>query len=261
MKWFAVVLILTLAGLGLWLSSRADVAEPAAWQQLAMPGDLSPAHAFLGDNCAACHSAFTGVEAVDCIVCHANDRDLLQRQPTSFHASISECAACHVEHQPSARLTAAMDHDQLARIGLRQLEAAGRDQDDTPVSWLLHWVQEADRTAVKVQSQDSTTALERALDCYSCHQNDDRHYKFFGEDCAECHSTTMWTIAEFQHPRVGSRDCSQCHQAPPSHYMGHFQMISMTVARVRKARVDQCFLCHQTTSWNDIRKVGMYKHH
>ena len=27
------------------------------------------------------------------------------------------------------------------------------------------------------------------------------------------------------------------------------------------ARVDQCFLCHQTTAWPDIPRVGWYKHH
>ncbi len=26
-------------------------------------------------------------------------------------------------------------------------------------------------------------------------------------------------------------------------------------------RVDQCYRCHQTTSWNDIKGVGFYKHH
>jgi hypothetical protein len=34
--------------------------------------------------------------------------------------------------------------------------------------------------------------------------------------------------------------------------MMHFKMISMTTAGVEKAEVNQCFLCHQTTSWNDI---------
>ena len=43
--------------------------------------------------------------------------------------------------------------------------------------------------------------------------------------------------------------------------MMHFQMISMKVAGQMHAKVDQCFLCHQTTAWNDIRGVGWYKHH
>ena len=43
--------------------------------------------------------------------------------------------------------------------------------------------------------------------------------------------------------------------------MMHFKMISMSVARMGYAEVNQCFLCHQTTSWNDIKGVGFYKHH
>lgn len=261
MRWFVAVLVLTVAGFGVWLFGRADVGDPTAWQEIAMPGELSEAHAFLKSRCSACHSPIAGVEAVNCIVCHANDRDLLERQPTAFHASISECASCHVEHQHGARVAGAMDHNELARIGLSQLEAAESGDEDRNVAWLVRWVEETDRRAPKLESQGTVTPLEGALDCYSCHQNEDRHQKFFGEDCSECHSTTMWSIAEFRHPSAASRDCAQCHQAPPSHYMQHFKMISMKVAGVHTARVEQCFLCHQTTAWTDIKRVGTYKHH
>jgi hypothetical protein len=43
--------------------------------------------------------------------------------------------------------------------------------------------------------------------------------------------------------------------------MGHFEMVSKRVAGVEHAEVSQCYLCHQTTSWNDIKSVGMYDHH
>ena len=68
-------------------------------------------------------------------------------------------------------------------------------------------------------------------------------------------------IAGYKHPSAASTDCVQCHQAPPSHYMGHFHMISKMVAGQEHARVEQCYLCHQTDSWNAIRGVGWYKHH
>ena len=102
---------------------------------------------------------------------------------------------------------------------------------------------------------------EAVLNCASCHSNKDRHAKLFGQDCAQCHTTAKWTIPEFRHPSPKSTDCAQCHQAPPSHYMMHFEMISAKVARQPTAKVDQCFLCHQTTVWNDIKGVGFYKHH
>jgi len=102
---------------------------------------------------------------------------------------------------------------------------------------------------------------EALLNCATCHQTKDRHYGLFGNDCAQCHGTMKWTLLEFRHPSPVSQSCAQCHQAPPSHYMMHFKMISMTFARVGKAEVNQCFLCHLTTSWNDIKGVGFYKHH
>src|SRR5205823_4468357 len=69
------------------------------------------------------------------------------------------------------------------------------------------------------------------------------------------------TITEFRHPSAASQSCAQCHQAPPSHYMEHFHMVSMRVAGQEHADVRQCFLCHPTTSWNDIKSVRWYKHH
>ena len=43
--------------------------------------------------------------------------------------------------------------------------------------------------------------------------------------------------------------------------MMHFKMVSMKTAGVEHADVSQCFLCHQTNAWNDIKGVGWYKHH
>lgn len=228
---------------------RTGVLSKTAWQRMASPGALSQAHRFLEHDCAACHTAVEGVKASNCIVCHANNESLLQRQPTSFHASISSCKECHSEHQGRGRLATNMDHVMLAEIGLRQLK------DDDVDSKLLTW------SKLWVPAHSHITPEETVLNCATCHSNDDRHFQLFGQDCAQCHATDKWTIAEFRHPSPSSMDCVQCHQAPPSHYMMHFKMISMKTAGVDRADVNQCFLCHQTTSWNDIKGVGFYKHH
>lgn len=83
----------------------------------------------------------------------------------------------------------------------------------------------------------------------------------FGSDCAACHATTQWRFAQFRHPSPRSMDCAQCHRPPPSHSMMHFEMVSVPVARQPSARVNQCYLCHQTTSWSDIKARGFVKHH
>ncbi len=242
----------------LWVFTPGESAfkQAATWQQMAEPGALSAAHTHLENDCAACHTSITGVEPASCIVCHANNETLLQRQPTSFHASISSCIECHSEHGGIGRRPTNMDHVALARIGLRQLKSTAPDDQrrflhDELISW----------TAGRAPPHARITVAEAMLDCVACHSNDDRHFKLFGQDCAACHATDRWTVPDYRHPSARSTDCAQCHQAPPSHYMKHFTMISARVAGKPHTRVDQCFQCHQTTSWNDIRGAGWYKHH
>jgi len=241
-------------------SERSSLLNPVTWQRLASPGALSQPHAFLEHHCAACHTPVRGVETVNCIACHANDQALLQRQPTRFHADVTACAVCHIEHQGIEQRPARMDHALFVRLSRRQLDrAAARDPSARAA---------AERLAAFVQGGSSTSAphaaitlREAAMDCNACHGNEDRHRQLFGTDCAQCHGTTAWTIPEFRHPPPTSTDCAQCHQAPPSHSMMHFQMVSMQVAGIEHAEVSQCFLCHQTNAWNDIKGVGWYKHH
>ena len=242
----------------LWIVTPGESAfkQPATWQRMAEPGALSAAHEHLETKCAACHTSVKGVTPANCIVCHANNESLLQRQPTSFHASISSCTECHLEHQGFDHRPTAMDHEALARIGLRQLNSEAPDSEGRALrEQLIAW------TSGRAPPRSSITTMEMTLNCVTCHANDDHHFKLFGQDCAQCHDTTHWTIPEFYHPSPISMDCAQCHQAPPSHYMMHFKMISARVARKPHARVDQCFECHETTSWNDIKGVGWYKHH
>jgi hypothetical protein len=245
------ILAAVVLALLLW---KTSLGQAVTWQRQASPGRLSAAHAFLEDNCAACHTAGTGPEAVNCIACHANDSALLQRQPTAFHAGIGSCRECHPEHQGVSVRPTAMDHVTLAKVGLRQLRDEGQaDRAGATASWI--------KKEDAAGGLPHITAAEAALNCAGCHGTKDKHVGLFGQDCAQCHRTTTWTILEYRHPSPRSTDCAQCHQAPPSHYMGHFHMVSMKVAGKPHAQVNQCFLCHETTSWNDIKGVGWYKHH
>jgi hypothetical protein len=264
--------------LALWLALIVAVATAASFavahfeqassalQQFVIPGPLSPRHAYLGDRCASCHESTVGVTVTKCTACHANAERLLGRQPTAFHASIQECAACHVEHQSTNLRPIALDHVELAKVGARTLARASRTDAASAATLesLETWLR------IRIPDQFDASSAREALNCAGCHSTKDRHLGLFGKDCAQCHAMTQWTIAEFQHPSPRSTNCAQCHQAPPSHYMMHFDMISKKIARQEDARVTeccgpaqvrQCQRCHQTTSWNDIRGVGYYKHH
>ena len=244
------------------------VLSTAFWQHLVSPGELSKGHASLEDNCAACHSPLKGVEAKNCIVCHANNEAILQRQPTAFHADIQNCSACHLEHQGRTPSTTKMDHVALARIGVKEIERKPQKAAlDAPA--LKSWLAEM-KSAPHQSAHPNLRPEEALLNCAACHKTKDRHVGLFGSDCASCHATDKWAIAEFRHPPSSSMDCAQCHQAPPSHYMGHFNMVSKKIAKQEDSQVaaccgpvqvNQCYRCHQTTSWNDIKGVGYYKHH
>lgn len=231
-------------------------ANTARLQRLVSPGNLSPAHAFLEGRCSACHTPGKSVEAVNCIVCHANNPNLLQRQPTAFHANIDRCAECHAEHRGGSVRPVAMDHAALARISLAAISRKASGSEGRVVAKRVQdWIRSTPRV------ETGAAPLEAALDCATCHATKDRHVGIFGNECSQCHVTTQWKVAGFQHPSERSFDCAQCHQAPPSHYMEHFTMISKRIASQPEAQVNQCYLCHQTTAWNDIRGIGWYKHH
>jgi len=226
-------------------------------KQSVSPGPLSPRHAYLGDRCTSCHEPTVGVTVTKCTACHANAEQLLGRQPTEFHASIQECAACHVEHQPTKIRPLVMDHVELARIGARTLARASHDDADSAATL------KSLETWFRIRSPDQLDAISsrEALNCAGCHDRRDPHFKLFGSDCAQCHGLESWKVPEYQHPSSQSRECAQCHQPPPSHSMEHFSMISQKFAHKENARVDECFECHNTTGWNDIVNVGFYKHH
>ena len=243
------------------------ILSPVSWEHMTVPGELSQPHAFLENNCAACHTAGKGVEAKNCMVCHADNKDLLQRQPTAFHGNITACAACHLEHRgPVSRITR-MDHAALTRIGWRQTKTES-PQTVPDLAQAKRWLEQS--SDAPHFSAEHLQPEEALLNCATCHQTKDRPQGFFGTNCAQCHTTAKWTIAEFRHPSSSSQSCAQCHQAPPSHYMMHFNMVSKKIAKQEDSQVaeccgptqvDQCYRCHQTTSWNDIKGVGWYKHH
>ncbi|MBN9523417.1 hypothetical protein J0H58_33710 [bacterium] len=247
-----VMMAITVAAAGGWAVHRfAPLGGTATWERLVSPGGLSAAHAFLADNCAACHVPGRGAAADKCAVCHA-DSLVLKREPTAFHATVGSCRGCHPEHRGPAGRPTVMDHAALTRIGSKG-QPGGKDSS---VTKLVRWLADEPHSG-----PHDGPRREATLNCVTCHATKDRHQTLFGRDCAVCHRTAGWTVPEYRHPSPKTTECAECHQAPPSHYMEHFSMVSATVAFQPHARVRQCFACHQTTAWNDIRGVGWYKHH
>lgn len=253
-----VALVVAAAFAGHWLLGMAqDRSINVPWEPLVSPGPLTQAHADLEGDCRNCHSAIVGVEREKCVWCHAGDTALLGRQPTAFHAEIGACSGCHVEHQGRRANLNAMDHAFLADSLLSTLRQ-DPEWSDSPLAIRIHMTElhRGDTLADRDFNAQTFT-----LDCAACHAFEQPHFGYMGRDCAQCHNLSRWTIDAFVHPPASSTACIQCHQPPPSHMMEHFKMLSQPVAREPHAPVESCFVCHQTTAWNDIRKIGFYKHH
>lgn len=271
----ATLLYAALVALGLAAAVAVPVAVHRAgsdavplWTAAASPGPLSASHNFLGAQCESCHVPTRGVEAAPCLTCHITAApDLVTKPSTAFHATIGECGGCHVEHQGRWRRPVNMDHAVLVAAGhagaaMRDAEAGGEG--------LTHGVARlrallggsgADLTGSTLAPRSLPAEEADRLDCAGCHTSRDPHRTLFGRDCGSCHSTASWAVSGFRHPSPRSRDCVQCHQAPPSHTMMHFEMMDRTITGQEHASVEQCFLCHQTDAWNNIRGVGWHKHH
>jgi hypothetical protein len=297
----SLIALLIVAGISIdW--QRKDSQVRQLWQQSVVPGNLSRSHAFLAKNCAACHVSVKGIEPSLCISCHADNKALLQRQPTAFHANIQSCTGCHTEHQGTTRMPTAMDHAMLVKAVQRETLTQKADATERRSGLTAPDIEMVNRLLANVPRQATvkpeTTAgvadpvvaqpcaspadcgwaqarssvamparhpllklNESNLSCVSCHATKDRHQGMLGNDCVQCHTATTWTVSNFRHPSVNSTVCAQCHRPPPSHNMMHFPMMSAPIAGHSNAKVNQCYLCHQTTAWNDIKGVGWKKLH
>lgn len=188
------------------------------------PGALSLAHASIGDRCTTCHTPYERIRGTACVRCHALAPRLLSSERTRFHAYVPSCVECHREHEGALRPTH-MDHDALQRL-----------------------------------LTERTPALAgRALDCAGCHGVESPHGGTIATQCVDCHVTSTWMVAAFQHPSPRSQECARCHSAPPSHLMEHFGMSQEWAGT--DSPVEQCYRCHQTTAWNDLLNGRWVDHH
>jgi hypothetical protein len=232
----------------------------AAWQRLAIPGDLSAAHSRLEDDCGACHTAVEGASRSKCMACHATEERLLTWPSLKFHASVPDCRACHREHLGISVASMGMDHVALATMGLGLLRSGESEVGRSVGQHLYAWIAESPVGRDR-RSTGHLAPAETVLQCATCHAERDAHREMFGSDCAQCHATSVWSIPEYQHPSNASTDCAQCHRPPPCHQTPHFGRVCMPVAGKPNAEVRDCHSCHQVTGWNHIKGFGWYQSH
>ena len=178
----------------------------------------------LGRDCGSCHEvsgwdrtrfdhsktsyALTGkhVEAA-CDACHLGNR---------YDGTPTQCASCHTPDDVHAgtRGTACADcHQTSSWTGTKydHLRATG---------FALAGVHA--QVDCKACHRSASLADPLPRDCAGCHRSDDPHATRFGSRCDQCHGSSAWRPAAFDHARDGKfelrgahakLDCHACHTA------------------------------------------------
>ena len=175
-----------LMSLSLTTSMNAN-AQIRAFERLVNPGPLVSVHAEYESDCSSCHVQFDrGRQRQLCLDCHTEIAEDLATG-TGFHTlspdvGERECGTCHTDHGGRDADIVGLDVDRF-------------DHDLTDFKLLGSHI-EVECESCHLPEQ---TFHEAALECVSCHRDDDRHMGHLGDACADCHTETAWDDVTFDH--------------------------------------------------------------
>ncbi len=197
----AAALVLTLVGAV--PSTAIDI------ERMVMPGPLAKEHAKLEDDCSSCHQAFD-VEAQRalCLACHEPVGEDLAKH-VGFHgrsplASVGQCRSCHPDH--------------LGREA--DIRGAGESTfDHAQTDFPLRGRHE--NTPCIECHAEAKPRREAPIECFACHEEDDKHAGTLSQDCGKCHGEATWATTKFDHAKTdypltgahASASCDGCHAA------------------------------------------------
>jgi hypothetical protein len=208
-----------------------------------MPGAVSRAHEKYEGDCLQCHTIGQKSFVEKCLACHKEVKGHIG-QKKGFHGKIdaSRCEMCHAEH--NGRDVQLVVFDQ-AKFDHRQAEftLVGKHQETACA-----------RCHLKPKYR------ETPRDCFSCHQQQDKHKGTLGKDCARCHTPNAWTEISFDHSTTKfpleakhrQVACDKCHTSPsfasaPTTCAGCHQKVDAHKGILGP----QCERCHTAKSWKE----------
>jgi hypothetical protein len=204
---------------------------------------LTGAHATT--TCQSCHSAGYTSTPSDCYSCHSKDFAGTTNPNHTAQGFPHDCSQCHSTTNWSG---ATFDH---STTGFPLTGA---------------------HTSVSCQSCHSAGYTNTPSDCYSCHSQDfanttDPNHvaQGFSHDCSQCHSTTNWGDANFDHSTTGfaltgvhaTTTCNSCHTSgyttpPPTDcYSCHQSKYQSATnpSHTAAGLPHTCQDCHSTSTW------------
>ncbi len=229
----------------------------------------------------------------DCTQCHSTtswgdanfDHSTTGFVLTGAHTSTT-CQSCH---------TSGYTNTPMACFSCHQSNYQAATNPNHPAAGLPHTCQDCHNTTTFNQSTFNHTTTGFTLtgahvslacsschkgtvtgltpDCYSCHSQDyantpdpNHAAQNFSHDCTQCHSTTSWGDANFDHSTTGfaltgahaSVTCQSCHKTGYTNtstdcYSCHSQDYANTTDPNHAVQnfPHDCTQCHSTTSWGD----------
>ncbi len=217
-------------------------------ESLVMPGQVIAGHEELESECSSCHKTFNKAAQLGlCLDCHedvATDIDATR----GFHGLSNDvhnatCASCHTDHQGR-------------NADIVNLDEESFDHDFTDFELI--------GAHLEVTCEDCHSPSEKRRDaakaCVDCHVEDDVHQDALGDNCADCHQSTDWKDADFDHDTtdyalLGKHqqvECLDCHddetyQDAPTTCFGCHAEDDEHDGRSG----NQCETCHNPSDWSD----------
>jgi len=190
------------------------------------------------------HGAHAGV---DCSSCHVRD------QP--FRKALTDCVDCHKQEEPHA---GKLGRDCGACHETASWQRTRFDHDKTPYPLRDKHV-EVPCMGCHLGNRYKGTPKE----CVSCHAPDDIHRGDRGPKCGNCHATSGWKTAKFDHKKEtgfalegahANVDCQDCHRSGnlkdkiPKDCFGCHQGQDSHAGRLGA----QCGECHGNDKWQPV---------
>jgi hypothetical protein len=230
------------------------------------------------------HGRLQGIETSQCHACHSEhlgragdiiklSREQFDHDGTDFplhgaHATVA-CTSCHVSGKPYRNAKTQCvdchkkDEPHEGKLG-RECESC---HDATTWS---HSTYDHDKTAFPLRDKHVGVPCaachfgnhykDTPRECVSCHAPDDIHRGERGPKCGDCHATTGWKTAKFDHKKEtgfglegahASIDCQDCHRSGnlkekiPRECVGCHQGQDSHAGRLG----NDCGKCHGNEKW------------
>ncbi|MCG8376248.1 MAG: hypothetical protein MI702_07180 [Chlorobiales bacterium] len=262
------------------------------------PGPLSVEHEKLAGGCMSCHTPLFGTPSSKCVSCHTADeiglkdgsgKDLVEPDSVAalLHRELadSECIACHTEHSLPGKgtLFASMDHSSLVKE--LQKNCIACHDPDLPDD-VLHAKAGSECNACHSTQRWEPAEFDhdrllladrgRTGDCSACHDSDrpdDILHKEAKNTCGDCHNTTAWKPADFDHvqwfrfDRDHPAECSTCHDNPLDYkqytcYGCHEHSKRGVAAEHREEGIKEfsdCVECHRSSNEGEAERLWRKK--